>query len=179
MGNKRPALGEILSEDFWRKRVEVGQIKPVIPWKEGFLFLLPLGGVLGTPILLGLINATGKASAKFWSKLGVKCTHTSEIYFERSYEDIVFSLIVTLKKMEKGIISAEDTSFGCCIVAEIPQDLKSYPGTVKFEIKEMKPDQTLVIGISEIKGQMTDWGKGRSILDEVSNSIKAYIQKEL
>ena len=163
MKTNRPSLNEIFSEEYWTKRESVmgKDGGPIIPWKEGFLFLLPVGGILGTPILLGLINIVGKTSNKFWSKLGIKCRKSYERNFDFYYSEVVFSLVMSLKKLNINLISAEDTGSGSIIVIKMPQDIRTFGGTVTFEIIEKGQNKTEIKGTSEVKGQLKDWGKGK------------------
>ncbi len=179
MSRNRPPLSEIFTEEYWTKR-ESGTHElatRIIPWKEGLLFLFPVGGLLGTPIFIGLVNTVGKASNKFFSKLGIKCRTSHEITFDFPYPEIVFSLVVSLKRLDINILSAEDTESGAMMLIEMQPDIKIFGGTITFEILEKSEKKTHIKGTSEVKGQIKDWGKGKQYMTKIFDEIQKYMEK--
>jgi hypothetical protein len=177
--NNCPRLNEIFTEEYWVKRESVANkhATRIIPWKEGFLFLLPIGGLVGTPILIGLINTAGKVGHKLGSKLGFKCRTSHEIIFDFPYSEVVFSLVVSLRKLNINILSAEDTEGGAKMLIEMKQDMRAFGGTIAFEITEKDQKRTQIEGTSEVKGQLKDWGKGKRYMNEIFEKMEEYVSE--
>jgi hypothetical protein len=172
----RPTLNEIFSEEYWKNRTStIGEDSgPIIPWNKGLLFLIPFGGG-GVPLILGIANSIAKPANKLWSKLGIKCKKSFEKIFDVYYSEFVFSLVLSLRKLDKTIISAEDTDYGSLIIIDMPRDLKTFGGIVSFEIFEGSNFETKIIATSEVKGQLKDWGKGKDLINEILEATSEFI----
>lgn len=102
-----------------------------------------------------------------YGKMGIKCKKTMEQEFSRSYSTAVLSLALSLKAKESNIVAIDDTQDGSVIEAELPPDWKCFPVRPFYEIIDKGTSTILIKGISIIKGQLIDYGKGKKTLREI------------
>ena len=96
--------------------------------------------------------------------LNIKSSKKVEKIFPYNYINVVFFLVLSLQSLEMELIALHDTHRGAFIETKLPIDIFSLGGSLVFEVIEEAPSRILVIGISEIRGQMFDWGKGKRSL---------------
>ena len=172
--HSRPSIKKILSEDYWKNN----ENEKKLPLKDIFKIVGILGGmsiISGSGIFLVPIIA-GPVQ-KMYGKIGIKCKKTMEQEFSCSYSIAVLSLVLSLKAKESNIVAIDDTQDGSVIEAELPPDWKCFPGRLFFEIFDKGTSTILIKGISIIKGQLIDYGKGKKTLREIFANTELTIHK--
>lgn len=170
----RYSVREILSNEFWQYEND----NPPLSLKDygkiaanvGLLSLATLAsGSAAIPLVLIV-----SASSKIGSKMGINSKKTVERSYAFDYKHAVLLLALTLHDSGKNIVGIEDTENGCEIQADIKADWKTFGGTLHFNIIDNLSNETLIVGKSIIKGQLIDWGKGKSTLNEIFDKLSAF-----
>jgi len=162
---KRPSIRHILSADALKKEA----VQSGMSEKEVAGLLAPIAGLPSD--LFQLSMKVGDALGK---TLGIKSVKKVEKIFSYPYASVVRATALALGSLEQQITALFDTPRGSAIEAKLPTDIFSLGGTLFFEIVEESASRVRVIGSSEIKGQMFDWGKGKRGLQDVLDKIEHY-----
>jgi len=134
-----------------------------------------LSAIAGIPS--GVFYGSMKVGETMGRALNIKSSKRVEKIFPYDYVNVVFSLVLSLRSLDMEIIALHDTYNGSFIEIKLPVDIFSFGGSLLFEVIEEAPSQILVIGISEIRGQMFDWGKGKRNLNRILDKTDQYLQK--
>jgi hypothetical protein len=134
-----------------------------------------LGPLSGLPD--GLFHMTLKVGEALGQSLGLRSRKTHEQSFAQPYAAVVRALVLTLLGLRYGVTTLFDTPNGAYIEAKLPKDIFSLGGTLQFDIVEQAERQIQVIGASEIKGQMFDWGKGNRALKDVLAKTEQFARR--
>ena len=173
----RPSVRDILSNDFWQNEDGVVDLSlrdyGEIATSVGLMSFAALA--TGSPAFI--FPFVLSASSSMGSKLGINSKKKAEQSFTIDYKHVVLLLAVTLHDTGREIEAVEDTIDGCAIQASLESDWKSFGGTLFFDIHEKNKDETHIVGKSIIKGQLIDWGKGKSTLNEIFNKISCFNRK--
>jgi hypothetical protein len=173
----RPSVREILSNDFWQKEDGVTGLSlseyAKIATNAGLMSFAALA--TGSPVFIFpfVISATGSIG----SKLGINSKKKAERSFSIDYKYAVLFLAVTLHDTGREIEAVEDTKDGCAIQASLESDWKSFGGTLFFDIHEKSKNETHIVGKSIVKGQLIDWGKGKTTLNEIFDKVSCFNNK--
>lgn len=172
--HSRPSIKEILSEDYWKNNENETKLslKDIIKMVGilGSLTIISGSGIFLVPLIVSPIQ-------KLYGKIGIKCKKTMEQEFFCSYSIAVLSLVLSLKAKESNIVAIDDTQDGSIIEAELPPDWKCFPGRLFFEIFDKGTSIILIKGMSIIKGQLIDYGKGKKTLREIFANTELTIHK--
>ena len=117
------------------------------------------------------------ATSSIYSKLGINSKKKAERSFSIEYKYAVLFLAVTLHDTGREIEAVEDTKDGCVIQASLESDWKTFGGTLFFDIYEKSKNETHIVGKSIVKGQLTDWGKGKNTLNQIFDKISCFNKK--
>jgi len=107
--------------------------------------------------------------------LGLKSRYQCVKQHNCPYEKAVLSYFLALKQMELEIKTLYDTNTGSTLEAKLPNDIFTLGGRLKIEINDAG-SQVRIHAITEVKGQLFDWGKGSRLLNELCESANQYIQ---
>jgi hypothetical protein len=162
---KRLSIRDILAAD----APKMEAVKSGMSEKEVADLLAPIAGL--STALLQLSFKTGEALGE---TLGIKSGKKVEKVFSYPYVSVVRALVLALGSLKHQITALFDTPRGCAIEAKLPTDIFSLGGSLFFEIVEEGTSQVRIIGSSEIRGQMFDWGKGKRALRGVFDKIEHY-----
>ncbi len=108
---------------------------------------------------------------------GAKSTKTEECTFNQNYELVVLSLITALEQSGNEVTAILDVPQGAIADTKLPADLWSFGGNLRFDIIDEAPMRVRVVGHSEIKGQVFDWGKGKRALRAVFSNVETYVRR--
>ena len=161
----RPSIRDILSPD--GLRTEVG--KSGMSEKEVAQLLAPIPG------LRELFELSMKVGKGVGTALGISRKSGKTKVFASPYPSIVRATALALGSLGQEITALFDTPRGSTIEARLPIDIFSFGGSLLLEIVEEGVSEVCIIGSSEIKGQMFDWGKGKRALREVFDKIERYV----
>lgn len=136
--------------------------------------LAPIGGMSAGLFTVGL--AAGEVLT---TSMGARTGKTVELTLACSYPSAVRALVFALSAMRYQITSAFDTAAGAYVEAAMPGDFFSTGGTLKLDLFDAdgpgKPVR--LIGATEIKGQMFDWGKSKRALAELSGKVEEFARR--
>jgi hypothetical protein len=125
--------------------------------KEAFLLHMKTGEALGKAL-------------KFKSKKTVERT------FDYEYAKVARALAISLGSLNPQFGVVFDTPTGAVIETRLPKDFFSLGGTVMLQLVEEDPSRVKIIGTSEIKGQLFDWGKGKRALNDIFDKTEQFLQ---
>lgn len=162
---KRPSIRDILAADASKNQAG----KSGMSEKEVSDLLAPIAGLSSD-----LFQLSMKAGEALGKTLGIKSGKKVEKLFSYPYASVVRATVLALGSLEHQITAFFDTPRGSAIEAKLPTDVFSLGGSLFFEIVEESASQIRIIGSSEIKGQMFDWGKGKRTLRDVLEKIEHY-----
>jgi hypothetical protein len=132
----------------------------------------PLTGLAG-----GALQMAMSAGDAFWSGRGLKTVKSARLELAASYPVAVRSLVFALTSLEREITAAFDTAAGAYIETDLPSDVFSRGGTLQFDVIERGAATVELVGASEIKGQIFDWGKGKRALNDVFEKTGAFARR--
>jgi hypothetical protein len=127
------------------------------------------------PGLRELFELSMKVGKAVGTAVGIQSGKTVEKVFSYPYPSIVRATALALGSLGQEITALVDTPRGSTIEARLPIDIFSLGGSLLLEIVEEGVLEVRLIGASEIKGQMFDWGKGKRALREVFDKIERYV----
>lgn len=162
---KRPSVRVILDAE----AAKMEAVKSGMSEKEVADLFAPLAGLPSA-----LLQLSFKAGQALGETLGIKSGKKAERDFAYPYVSVVRALVLALGSLKHQITAVLDTPRGCAIEATLPTDVFSLGGSLFFEVVEEGTSQVRIIGTSEIKGQMFDWGKGNRALRGVFDKIEHY-----
>lgn len=131
-----------------------------------------------TPLSEKRFYRSMKWGSALWRTLGVK----TRKQFEKSYPapaiyaSVVLAFFLALRDVGLEIVALSDTPTGSMLEAKLPIDIWSLGGSLTLEIIDAHPTEIVVRGVSEVKGQVYDWGKGLRTLQEVFLAAQHYIE---
>lgn len=160
----RPSIKEILAAD---PRAGGG---PGMTEKQIADLLAPAAGMSG-----GLLLMSMKAGEALGEKLNFKCAKTKEQLFNQGYEPVVRALALALGSLKYELTAAFDTPMGAVLEAKMNADFFSLGGVMLFQVHEISPVHTKVIGQAEIKGQLFDWGKMKRAMKQVLEKTSHFL----
>lgn len=165
--NNRPAIKDIISG---QASIHVSGMSE----RELADLLAPISGVSG-----GTFYGSMKVAQTLGTAMGIKNTKKIEKSYPHPYQyaTIVLGYFFAMRRMELEIIALYDTPHGSVMEAKMPTDIFSPGGSLSFETRDESPSRIVVIGESEVKGQMYDWGKGMRTLRNVCDSAEQYIRR--
>lgn len=165
----RPTINEIFSgQDITKSLIKSGysevqvsnMLAPMIDGlsKEAFFVSIKAGEALGNTLKL-------------------KCKKKLERHFHESYGKVVLAIGLGLKTSGKEIVNAMDVPKGAMIEAKMSVDMFSLGGSLVFDVIDNGSSGVSVTGLSEVKGQVFDWGKGSRALNDVLDKAEQYLQR--
>lgn len=132
----------------------------------------PLTGLAG-----GAMQMAMSAGDAFWSGRGLKTVKSERLELAASYPVAVRSLVFALTGLGREIKAAFDTAEGAYFETDLPGDIFSRGGTLQFDVIERGAGAVELIGASEIKGQVFDWGKGKRALNDVFEKTQGFARR--
>jgi hypothetical protein len=132
----------------------------------------PLSG-LGS----GAMQMAMQAGDAFWSGRGLKTVKSQRLELQAAYPVAVRSLVFALTGLGREIKAAFDTAEGAYFETDLPGDIFSRGGTLQFDVIERGAGAVELLGASEIKGQIYDWGKGKRALAEVFDKTQGFARR--
>ena len=134
-----------------------------------------LGPIIGLPG--GVFYAVMKVGEAAGKALNIKSSKRIEQIFPYNYTYVVLSLVLSLRTSKNEIVALYDTHRGAIVEAKQPVDIFSLGGSLLFEIIDEGPTRVLVIGVSQIRGQMFDWEKGRRAMQQVFDNTEQHLRR--
>lgn len=131
--------------------------------------LAPLAGMPAAGLHVAM-EAGGALGRRF----GFKASKSAETILATSYPVAVRSLVFALHGLGHELTVAFDTPSGAYVEATLCADLLAAAGTLQFDLVDAGGGAVRIKGVSEIKGQMFDWGKGKRALAAVFEKADAY-----
>lgn len=164
----RPKLKDILASDELKGLgADAGMSEADIAKVLG-----PLGGLSS-----GVFQMTMKAGEAIGQSLGLKSSKQQEQTFALPYTTVVRALVLALASLRYGIATLFDTPKGAYIEAQMPKDFFSLGGAMQFDVIEEREGSIRVVAVTEIKGQMFDWGKGKRALRDVLGKTEQFARR--
>jgi hypothetical protein len=162
----RPKVRDILSGDLEGVVASGGMTE-----KEVAELLAPIGGGLSGN-LFHVAMKVGEATGR---SLNLASRKSVDHLFAAPYPHVVRSLGLALASLRHQPSLLFDTRTGCVIETQMPTDIFSLGGSLQFEIVD-EGAQARVLGSSEVRGQLFDWGKGKRNLNEVIRKTEDYLR---
>ena len=164
----RPAIRDILTrEDLEGLAHDAGMSDADLAKMLG-----PLSGLAG-----GALQMAMSAGEAFWSGRGLKTVKSASFELAVSYPVAVRALVFALTGLGREIKAAFDTAEGAYFETDLPGDIFSRGGTLQFDVIERGAAAVELVGASEIKGQIFDWGKGKRALNDVFEKTQAFARR--
>lgn len=136
--------------------------------------LAPLSGMSA-----GLFTAAAAGAEALGTSMGLSTGKTTELSLSCSYPSGARAVVFALSAMRYQITSAFDTAAGAYFEAAMPGDFFAAGGTLKIDLLDAdgsgKPLR--MIGATEIKGQVFDWGKSKRALAELSAKVQDFARR--
>lgn len=129
--------------------------------------------IVGIPS--GVFQLSMKLGDALGKKLNLKSSKKVEKILPNPYVLVVRATAAAIGSLKYEITNLLDTPQGSAIEAKLPLDIFSLGGSLLFEIIEQGTSLVHIIGSSEIKGQLFDWGKGKRSLQDVFDKIDQYV----
>ncbi|MDL1970304.1 MAG: hypothetical protein LWW94_04895 [Candidatus Desulfofervidaceae bacterium] len=134
-----------------------------------------LGPIVGLPG--EVFYAVMKVGETLGKALNLKSSKRIERIFPYSYTYVVLFLVLFLRASQNKIVGLYDTPRGAIVEAKLPVDIFSLGGSLLFERVDEGPTRMLVIGVSQVKGQMFDWGKGKRAIKQIFDNTEQHLRR--
>jgi hypothetical protein len=105
-----------------------------------------------------------------YCKLGLKTGKSRAVWFPLPAAPVLIGVLCSLALRGQQIRSFTQAEDGCLLEASIPSDFRSFEGDL-FVAVERFEDSTRAAAVTEIKGQLFDWGKSKGVLDALFSDL--------
>lgn len=105
-----------------------------------------------------------------YCKLGLKTGKSQAIWYPLPAAPVLIGVLSSLALRGQPIRSVTQAEDGCLLEASIPSDFRSFEGDL-FVAVERFEDSTRAAAVTEIKGQIFDWGKSKGIVNTLFSDL--------
>jgi hypothetical protein len=138
--------------------------------------LAKTGAALGD-LNRGEFLASMVAGKAIGDSLGLAARHGETRVFPNPYATVALAFLVVMSGSPSGLRVAVDTRRGAYLEGALAQDMLSSRGTLAFDLHDLGPAGTEVVGATVIPGQMFAWGKGQRALSDQFARAEAMMRR--
>lgn len=166
----RPKIREILSDEELKGMAATSGLSLDTMAKV----LAPISGMSA-----GLFTVAASGGEALGKSMGFSTGKTVELTLACSYPSAVRAVVFALSAMRYQVTSVFDTTAGAYVEAAMPGDFFAAGGTLKIDLldADASAKPLRMIGATEIKGQVFDWGKSKRALAELSAKVEEFARR--
>ncbi|MGH7229908.1 MAG: zinc ribbon domain-containing protein [Nitrospiraceae bacterium] len=104
------------------------------------------------------------------TRLGIKTGKVRTEVFSLPPGRVIVGVLCSMARRGQSLHSVDQAQDGCAFEAAIPSDMWSFEGSLFVTVRRQKAD-TSVEAATRIPGQLFDWGKSQSILNDLFSDL--------
>lgn len=117
------------------------------------------------PLTAGLpLSPLAKVGQSMYANMGVKTGKSREEFLPTPIGHVIVRALCSFAERGQQLLAAKPAADGCLLEATLPSDVWSFEGKLVVTISQQHQG-TYVESLTDIPGQLFDWGKSKRCLD--------------
>ena len=126
-----------------------------------------------SPLTAGVpLSPLAKVGQSMYAKLGVKTGKTLAEFLPEPAGHVLVRALCSLAERGHVLQTASSASDGCVLTATLPSDLLSFAGEIIVTVEQLERGSR-VEALTNIPGQLFDWGKSTRCLATLFDDLRA------